>query len=149
MILTKLEREKQTSFGKTSSYNIISMIILNTNYETIMSLCRKVQNVLQINSQSRQNLIFFKKSTKTFIMSTYTVSTTDVTPTRCLVNELAEVSRRSGDTVKCHSLTVTLALGFDPATTLLLLLLPILCRAAFYCRIITHWRSGQEELVRS
>ena len=35
MILTKLEREKQTSFGKTSSYNIISMIILNTNYETI------------------------------------------------------------------------------------------------------------------
>ena len=54
MILTKLEREKQTSFGKTSSYNIISMIILNTNYETIMSLCRKVQIVLQINSQSRQ-----------------------------------------------------------------------------------------------
>ena len=32
---------------------------------------------------------------------------------------------------------------------LLLLLLPILCRAAFYCRIIAHWRSGQEELVRS
>ena len=30
-----------------------------------------------------------------------------------------------------------------------LLLLPILCRAAFYCRIIAHWRSGQEELVRS
>ena len=29
------------------------------------------------------------------------------------------------------------------------LLLPILCRAAFYCRIIAHWRSGQEELVRS
>ena len=28
-------------------------------------------------------------------------------------------------------------------------LLPILCRAAFYCRIIAHWRSGQEELVRS
>ena len=55
MILTKLEREKQTSFGKTSSYNIISMIILNNNYETIMSLCRKVQIVLQINSQSRQN----------------------------------------------------------------------------------------------
>ena len=40
-------------------------------------------------------------------MSTYTVSTTDVAPTRCLVNELAEVSRRSGDTVKCHSLTDT------------------------------------------
>ena len=55
MILTKLEREKQTSFGETSSYNIISMIIPNTNYETIMSLCRKVQIVLQINSQSRQN----------------------------------------------------------------------------------------------
>ena len=32
---------------------------------------------------------------------------------------------------------------------LLVLLLPILCRAAFYCRIIAHWRSGQEELVRS
>ena len=63
MILTKLEREKQTSFGKTSSYNIISMIILNTNYETIMSLCRKVQNVLQINSQSRQN----KKKYENFI----------------------------------------------------------------------------------
>ena len=31
------------------------MIILDTNYETIMSLCRKVQIVLQINSQSRQN----------------------------------------------------------------------------------------------
>ena len=31
----------------------------------------------------------------------------------------------------------------------LLLLLPILCRAALYCRIIAHWRSGQEELVRS
>ena len=36
MILTKLEREKQTSFGKTSSYNIISMIILNINYETVV-----------------------------------------------------------------------------------------------------------------
>ena len=33
--------------------------------------------------------------------------------------------------------------------SLVLLLLPILCRAAFYCRIIAHWRSGQEELVRS
>ena len=32
---------------------------------------------------------------------------------------------------------------------LLLLLLPILCRAAFHCPIIAHWRSGQEELVRS
>ena len=62
MILTKLEREKQTSFGKTSSYNIISMIILNNNYETIMSLCRKVQIVLQLNSQSRQN---YKKYGKT------------------------------------------------------------------------------------
>ena len=30
-----------------------------------------------------------------------------------------------------------------------LFLLPILCRAAFYCRIIAHWRSGQEEFVRS
>ena len=62
MILTKLEREKQTSFGKTSSYNIISMIILNINYETIMSLCRKVQIVLQLNSQSRHN---YKKYGKT------------------------------------------------------------------------------------
>ena len=62
MILTKLEGEKQTSFGKTSSYNIISMIILNINYETIMSLCRKVQIVLQLNSQSRQN---YKKYGKT------------------------------------------------------------------------------------
>ena len=31
-------REKQNSFGKTTSYNIISMIILNNNYETIMTL---------------------------------------------------------------------------------------------------------------
>ena len=62
MILTKLEREKQISFGKTSSYNIISMIILNTNYENIISLCRKVQIVLQINSQSRYN---YKKYGKT------------------------------------------------------------------------------------
>ena len=29
------------------------------------------------------------------------------------------------------------------------LLLLLLCRAAFHCRIIAHWRSGQEELVRS
>ena len=58
MILTKLEREKQTSFGKTSSYNIIiSMIILNTNYETIMSLCRKVQIVLQIIIASPDKII--------------------------------------------------------------------------------------------
>ena len=65
MILTpfnKVGERKQTSFGKTSSYNIISMIILNTNYETIMSLCRKVQIVLQINSQSSQN---YKKYGKT------------------------------------------------------------------------------------
>ena len=30
--------ENQNSFGKTTSYNIISVIILNNNYETIMSL---------------------------------------------------------------------------------------------------------------
>ena len=57
MILTKLERKNQNSFGKRTSYNIISMIILNNNYETIMSLCRKVQIVLQINSQSRKKLL--------------------------------------------------------------------------------------------
>ena len=42
-ILTKLIWT-QKSFGKTTSYNIMSMIILN-NYETIMSLCRDNHNV--------------------------------------------------------------------------------------------------------
>ena len=44
MILTKLIWI-QKSFGKTTSYNIISMIILN-NYETIMSLCTDNHNVI-------------------------------------------------------------------------------------------------------
>ena len=45
-ILTKLSWT-QKSFGKTTSYNIISMIILN-NYETIiiMSLCTDNHNVI-------------------------------------------------------------------------------------------------------
>ena len=38
-------------------YIIISMIILNNYYETIISLCRKVQIVLQINSQFRKKLL--------------------------------------------------------------------------------------------
>ena len=77
MILTKLEREKQTSFGKTSSYNyiIISMIILNTNYETIMSLCRKVQIVLQINSQSRQN---YKSTVKLYKKNIVSIEKIDI-----------------------------------------------------------------------
>ena len=39
--------------------------------------------------------------------------------------------------------------GKCTGTDVLLLLLLLLCRAAFHCRIIAHWRSGQEELVRS
>ena len=43
-ILTKLIWKKK-SFGKTTSYNTISMIILN-NYKTIMSLCIDNHNVI-------------------------------------------------------------------------------------------------------
>ena len=58
MILTKLERKnKIVSEKQHHTIIIISMIILNNNYETIMSLCRKVQIVLQINSQSRKKLL--------------------------------------------------------------------------------------------
>ena len=45
------------------------MIILNTNYETIMSLCRKVQIVLQINSQSRIFFINYGKTIKKNIVA--------------------------------------------------------------------------------
>ena len=55
MILTKLIWT-QTSFGKTTSYNIISMIILN-NYETIMSLCTDNHNViLNVSDRSVEKL---------------------------------------------------------------------------------------------
>ena len=46
----------QKSFGKTTSYNIISMIILN-NYETIMSLCTDNHNViLNVSDRSVEKL---------------------------------------------------------------------------------------------
>ena len=117
MILTKLDRKKQNSFGKTTSYNIISMIILNNNYESVMSLCRKVQIVLQINSQSRKKLlnkISLRKSI--FIVQTcfyfphhrHHIEVTNSLLcqntqyngcTRCVVNELAQRPKfRSGDT---------------------------------------------------
>ena len=54
-ILTKLIWT-QKSFGKTTSYNIISMIILN-NYETIMSLCTDNHNViLNVSDRSVEEL---------------------------------------------------------------------------------------------
>ena len=54
-ILTKLIWT-QTSFGKTTSYNVISMIILN-NYETIMSLCTDNHNViLNVSERSVEKL---------------------------------------------------------------------------------------------
>ena len=135
MILTKLERKKKVS-EKQHHTNIISMIILNNNYETIMSLCRKVQIVLQINSQSRKKL--FKKISlrkSIFIVQTcfyfphrrHHIEVTNSLLcrntqyygcTRCVVNELAQRQRpkfRSGDT-QSHSQCVT-GLGFDPATT--------------------------------
>ena len=52
-ILTKLIRT-QNGFSKTTSYNIISMIILN-NYETIMSLCVCTDNhnvILNVSDRS-------------------------------------------------------------------------------------------------
>ena len=54
-ILTKLIWT-QKSFGKTTSYDIISMIILN-NYETIMSLCTDNHNViLNVSDRSVEKL---------------------------------------------------------------------------------------------
>ena len=54
-ILTKLIWT-QKSFSKTTSYNIISMIILN-NYETIMSLCTDNHNViLNVSDRSVEKL---------------------------------------------------------------------------------------------
>ena len=132
MILTKLERKIQNSFGKTTSYNIISMIIVNTNYETIMSLCRKVQIVLQINSQSRQN---YKKYGKTYVYKKIVekidiyctnmfllpsiIDTIEVTNsllcrntqyyggTRCVVNELAERPKFRRDEGEAATLSLT------------------------------------------
>ena len=96
-----------------------------------MSLCRKVQIVLQINSQSRKKLlkkISLRKSI--FIVQTcfyfphhrHHIEVTNSLLcrnthyygcTRCVVHELAQRPKfRSGDTV-----SVTLSLGFDPATT--------------------------------
>ena len=53
------------------------MIILNTNYETIMSLCRKVQIVLPINSQSRQNKII-KSTVKLYKKNIVAVEKIDI-----------------------------------------------------------------------
>ena len=51
------------------------MIILNTNYETIMSLCPQVQIVLQINSQSRKN---YKKYVKLYNKKIVAVEKIDI-----------------------------------------------------------------------
>ena len=91
----------------------------NNNYETMLSLCRKVEIVLKINSQSRQNLfkqISLRKSI--FIVQTcfyfphhrHHIEVTNSLLcrntqyyygcTRCVVNELAQRPKfRSGDTV--------------------------------------------------